>query len=270
MRGKLRCLCSLAMLGALATGCGGGSGGGSSGTGQVSVASTDAASANIDAFVVDVTSIQLTRENGAVVGVLSDTTRVDFAEEHELSDLLTAVQVGRGVYRSMVLDLDFSTADIEITDGTSTKKATTILVEDPSTGTAAAPTGPVAVTVALSGRHPLVIAPGIPAHLVFELDLDQSCQVDFASSTVTIRPVFHVDADLKRPKVARIRGLLKGVNTTAGTFDLEIHPLRPLAHGLITIATDASTQFDGNGGSGTGATGLAQLAAVPARAVRDP
>src|ERR1041385_4019386 len=84
------------------------SGGSSSTTGGLQVSLADAASDQIDRFEVDVVSIDLLKANGAVVHTLPLTTRVDFAELTQVSELVNAVSIPTGAYQEVDMVLDFS------------------------------------------------------------------------------------------------------------------------------------------------------------------
>ena len=98
-------------------GCGGGSSTLGSSDGQVVVSLTDA-SGDFLAYSVDVVSLTLTKQGGTVVSALPQTTRVDFTQLADLSELLTGASVPAGNYTSVVMTLDYSNADIEVDDGT--------------------------------------------------------------------------------------------------------------------------------------------------------
>src|SRR5689334_13798684 len=96
----------LFVAGAMWSGCssGGDSGAGSSGTGaaatgQALVSITDAAGDFIS-YAVDVKSLTLTKQDGAVVETLPLTTRVNFSDYVELTEFFTAATIPSGIYTS--------------------------------------------------------------------------------------------------------------------------------------------------------------------------
>jgi len=231
-------------------------------TGALSIAATDAPSPDITSFVVNITSIDLTKANGAQASVLPQTTAIDFADAHNLADLLCSAQVPVGNYVAMTLNLDFSTAVVELSDGRSTSAGTVALTDQDGNPL----TGALAVSVDFSHAHPLVIAPGLPAHLLIDFNLDASLDITAGASsdTVVVNPAFEADTQLTHPLVTRIWGDLKSTDAAAGTFDLDIHPFHPAVAGTVTIATTASTTWDGDDLNSDAAVNLADLALEPA------
>ena len=135
IRGALIALAAAAL--ALA-GCGGsGNGGGTSATnptftpsacadcGTLMVGLTDA-DGDFVSYSVDVLSLTLQRANGAVVETLPQTTRVDFAQLTDLSDLLSVASLAPGDFVKGSIRLDYTNADIEVQKGTDSVKATAV------------------------------------------------------------------------------------------------------------------------------------------------
>jgi hypothetical protein len=92
------------------SGCSESGGGGSAGpesseSGQVVIGLTDAESDFVK-YEIDVVSLTLTKQNGAVVDALPMATRVDFAQYAEMTEFLTAATVPVGRYVKATLELD--------------------------------------------------------------------------------------------------------------------------------------------------------------------
>ncbi len=153
-------------------GCSGsGSGGADAEDGTLVIGLTDA-EGDFLRYEVDVVSLTLTKQNGAVVDALPVQTRVDFAQYTEMTEFLTAATVPTGRYIKATMMLDYRNADIQIEDADGNAVAVeTILDEDGS------PITTLPVAVHLEGRNSLVIAPGIPAHLTLDFNLEASNQV---------------------------------------------------------------------------------------------
>ncbi|HUO67054.1 MAG TPA: hypothetical protein VMV37_05930, partial [Gammaproteobacteria bacterium] len=134
--------CSLLGLAAAALalfGCGG-SGGGSASTGTATPTTTPSACADCGtlmigltdadgdfvSYSVDVLSLTLQRANGAVIETLPQTTRVDFAQLTDLSDLLSVASLAPGDFVKGSIKLDYTNADIEVQKGTDSVKATAV------------------------------------------------------------------------------------------------------------------------------------------------
>lgn len=240
------------------SGCGGGSGDTPAGsTGEVVIGLTDA-EGDFLTYAVDVKQLTLTKANGAVVNVLPQATRVDFAQYTELTELFTAATVPAGQYTKATLTLDYSTADIQVEAGGSAKKAE---VKD-SNGN---PIGITEVQVTLENASPLVVAPGIPAHLTLDFDLESSHSVNTAATPaqVTLNPILIADVKLEDPKPHRMRGLLAGVDQNAARIDLNIRPFYTPdngAFGQLGAYVDDQTVYEIDGQGYTGSAGLAALA----------
>ena len=241
-------------------GCGGSSNVGAS-DGQVVVSLTDAAG-DFLAYSVDVVALTLTKQDGTVVSTLPQTTRVDFTQLADLSELLTGASVPAGKYKSVSMTLDYSNADIEVDDGTG--QAVQASVKD-SGGNAVST---LAVSLDFDTYHPLVIAPGLPSQLEVDFDLAASNEVDMsnpAAPVVTVEPVLSASLSFDQSKPHRVRGPLASVDTGAGTFTLNLRPFHLLTgdFGKLTITTDANTVFEIDQVTYQGSAGLAQLANEP-------
>ncbi|MBI4862325.1 MAG: DUF4382 domain-containing protein, partial [Candidatus Riflebacteria bacterium] len=206
------------------TGTGAGGGGGSIPTGEVSFGLTDAPATAISVFAVEVSSIRLSGHGGVTVNVLPQSSVIDFADLNQLSELLTAAQVPSGTYTGLELALNFASASTQVVLGSgNSTSAGTVQLRD----TDGAALGALTVRVQRDRDRPLVVLPGLPAHVVLDFDLNQSCLVDetVVPNVVTVRPVFSADARLMRPLVTRIRGLMKSVDIGAKTIVIEVRVL---------------------------------------------
>jgi hypothetical protein len=250
----------LLFTGALLAACGGGSGGtstGSSDTGTVFVGLTDA-DGDFITYAVDVTALTLTRADGAMVNALPVTTRVDFAQYTDMTEFLNAATVPTGVYTRVDMTLDYTNADIRVASGNS---ALSVTPKD-SSGNAITST---TLQVMLDGNRPLVVRPGIPAHLTLDFDLEATNSVDLNTAIVTVSPLLLADVDLANPKVHRVRGPLVSVNPATSEFVVAIRPFHRLIgdFGRLTVKTDNATRYEIDGVAYQGAAGLAQLDGKP-------
>lgn len=226
------------------------------GTGELVVSLTDA-DGDFLAYAVDVTSISMTRADGTEVETLPQTTRVDFAQYVELSELLTVATVPLGSYVSGSMTLDFSTADIQVeVNGV----ATTATVEDADGD----PITQMSVDVTLEEHGALVIAPGVPAYLSLDFDLATSNTVDTTATPplVTVEPVLVADVALEAPKDHRLRGLLAEVNEDNSSIRLALRPFYQMAgnFGRFNAHVDTETVYEIDGVNYSGAQGLAAMA----------
>ena len=235
-------------------------------SGEVVIGLTDA-EGDFTSYTVDVTSITMTKANGAVVNVLPLTTTVDFAQYTEMTEFLTAAMVPNGAYVQATMSLDYTNSDIWVENAAGESvKADVIQDADGN------PITLLDVSVRLEGRNKLVIAPGVPAHVTFDFDLNASNKVEFDVSTgspaVTVEPFLLADIELERPKIHRLRGPLDEVNVDKSQFSVVIRPFRHLhsgdtRFGTLKVKTTEDTVYEINNDSYEGSAGLTVLDTLP-------
>lgn len=228
-------------------------------TGDVIIGLTDA-DGDFLTYTVDVKSLQLTRANGDTVETLPLSTRVDFAQYTELTEFLTAATVPKGAYTAAAMTLDYTNADIQVEVG---GKAVQAVVKDAD----GVEVKTIEVAVQLDNVRRLIVAPGIPAHLTLDFDLDASNSVDVAVDppVVTLEAILIADVEPERPKPHRLRGLLASVDEAASSFNVIIRPFvhKNARFGRMTVTTDSATDFEIDGTPYAGAEGLRALATMP-------
>jgi Domain of unknown function (DUF4382) len=251
------------------TGCGGGGATGTADTtqqdGQLAVSLTDAPG-DFANYTVDVLSLTLTKANGAEVSTLPTQTRIDFSQYTDMAEFLTVASVPSGTYVAASMTLDYSNADIWVENPSGEQvKVGTILDSDGN------PVTSMAMTVRLDDRSRLVIAPGVPAHLQVDFNLEATNQVSFdedGTPTLTVDPFLVADVNRTDSKLHRLRGLLDSVSVDESSFSVYLRPFFcPLASvqnsfGARTVLTTAATLFDINGDQYVGQDGLTALAAL--------
>jgi hypothetical protein len=259
-------------------GCGGGGGGesaanngpgGSSGgsssqcaadCGEVLVALTDA-DGDFLSYSVDVLSLTLKKANGDVVETLPSSTRVDFAQLVDLTEFFTAATIPYGAYVEGSIRLDFSDAEVTVEVG-GTPKAATVQDEDGE------PLGIVDLQIVFDNTHHVVVAPGRPAFLQLDFDLAATHTVDIAATPVmaVARPLIVATIEPVQEKEMRVRGPLVSVDTTAGTYTIDVRPFlhRTARFGRMTVHTTSETAFEIDGVPYTGDAGLQAMAALEA------
>ncbi len=262
----------VATVAALLVACGGGSGdmGGSSNGGSgtsctgscgATVITMQDAAGDFLSYTVDVVSLKLRTASGATVETLPATTRVDFAQLVDLSELISAGQIPAGDYVAATMTVDYSNASITADDGAGGSLALTPL---DTSGNAL--TGPVDLTVQLDNRHQLVITPGRTARLAFDFNLAVSNTVDLATASVTVMPLIQATVVPPADLPIRVRGIMVATDTTASTYTVNVRPfhLWSGSAGQVVVHTTGTTSYEVDGTSYTGAAGLAALAAEPA------
>ncbi len=219
-------------------------------------------------YTVDVVYLTLTKANGAVVDTLPVSTRVDFSQYTEMTEFLTAATIPSGFYTAATLMLDYQDADIwvEDIDGNAVE-VESILDEDGN------PITTLEVSVRLEGRNSLLIAPGIPVHLTLDFNLNASNIVEFdisGSPTLTVQPFLLAELNPEAPKIHRVRGPLKDVDVTGGTFEVIIRPFIHILSGgdehfgTLEVRTTDNTIYEINEEVYTGQAGLSALDAMQA------
>ena len=230
-------------------------------SGEVTIGLTDAPG-DFTTYTVDVVSLTLTKANGAVVETVPVKTRVDFAQYTDMTEFFTAATIPSGTYVSATLTLDYSNADIQVEGDDGSSIPVSILQDEDGTALTM-----LELNVHLEDKNALFIAPGIPAHLNLDFDLNASNSVDLnnGSPIVTVSPYLLADVNVESSKLVRARGPLKSVDTAASSFTLVI---RPFVHaltggdarfGLLNVTTADNTVFDINGSVFQGGAGLTEL-----------
>jgi hypothetical protein len=229
--------------------------------GEVIIGLTDAPG-DFTTYTVDVKSLTLTKANGAVVETVPLSTRVDFAQYTEMTEFLTAATVPRGVYVSATMTVDYSNADIQVEDDNGNAIPVSVIQDEQGTAL-----GEIDLSVHLDGQRALLIAPGIPAHLTLDFDLNATNHVDLnnGSPIITVSPKLLAEVNAESSKIHRARGPLKSVDTADSSFRLII---RPFVHalsgiderfGTLKVNTTDNTVFDIDGNLFQGSAGLAEL-----------
>ncbi len=229
-------------------------------SGEIVIGLTDAEGDFLN-YAVDVRSIKLTRADGTEVETLPLNSRIDFAQYVDMTEFITAATIPSGRYVQAKLMLDYSDADIQV-EVAGNPSAADIIDTDGNAVTT------LEMAVRLEGRNSLIIAPGVPAHLTLDFDLDASHRVDTTTTppVATVEPMLLADINLQDPKPHRLRGLLDDVDQTHNHIKLTIRPLlhRQGRFGHLKAHVDGDTMYEINGVSYQGDAGLATMSELPA------
>jgi hypothetical protein len=214
-------------------------------------------------YSVNVTALDLYKADGTVVHTLPLTTTVDFAQLTSMTEFLTANTVGVGTYTKVVMTLDYSSADIEVDDGSG--NAVQVPTSNILDWNSNPITSPIAVTVNLDTSN-LKITAGGTAHLVLDFDLGATNTVTFSGSTPSLYVTPILDASLTPDtnKDQRFRGLLQSVDMSGNSFVMILRPFdndlsNNTQFGTKTVLVNSSTVYNINGTIYTGNTGLSSL-----------
>jgi hypothetical protein len=252
----------------LAQGCGGGGSGSNNAAAAPGAATADEegtliigitdAQGDFVSYVVDVESLVLEQANGTVVEALPFTTRIDFSELTEVTEFLTVATVPVGVYESVVLNLDYSDAEVVVQDD----NGNALLADVVDTGGNAITLMPVRLK--LTSSDVIRISPGVPASFSLDFDLDASNEIDLSMTPpiVTVEPFLLAVPELEADRAHRVRGVLAQVNEPASEITLKVRPFRHRSgdFGRFTFSVDDDTQYEINGEGYTGSLGLAEMA----------
>jgi len=212
-------------------------------------------------YSVDVLSITLQRPNGASVETLPATTRIDFAQLTELTDLLSATTVAPGNFVGGKIRLDYTNAEVFVEKN---GEAVQAKVVDEN----GQPLGVTELEIRLADRDHLVIARARAAFLAVDFDLAASHDIDTTQSPplVTARPYIVAEVQPVEEKDLRVRGALVGVDTNASSYTVDVRPWHRGDGNLgrVTVHATAQTSFEIDGIATTGAAGLSALAQKPA------
>lgn len=230
----------------------------SAGCGTAFIAMTDA-DGDFLSYAVDVVSLKLKRANGTVVETLPNQTRVDFSQYVDVTEFISAATIPNGNYIEGTLRLDYSNAQVTVEKNGMPVAAKVVDANGNGLGV-------VDVRVVLDNRSHLVVAPGLPALLTLDFNLDATNMVDLTTTPVTVkaRPTLIASLEPVEQRELRLRGPLVSVDTTSNSYLIDVRPFNhPRArHGRMTVHTDNATAFEINGQNSTGAAGLQALSAL--------
>lgn len=254
---------------ALTTACGGGGGssaaapqpsGSTPQTGEVIVSITDAPG-DFVMYEIGVDAITLIRANGDEVDALPLSTRVDFAELTEVTELLSIATVPVGNYETVTLTLNFQDAEVWVQDESG--EAVQAVVQDASGN----PLTTLDTALMLTTSDVIRVSPGAPAAFALDFDLDASNEIDLSGSSpvVTVEPLLLATPQLETDREHRVRGLLAGVDDRS--FDMAVRPFKRRSgeFGVVSVQIDDETVYEIDGERFTGASGLAALGELDLR-----
>ncbi|HEX5207369.1 MAG TPA: hypothetical protein VFW10_06200 [Steroidobacteraceae bacterium] len=212
-------------------------------------------------YIVSLTSLQLQTADGTMVETIPATTKVDFAQLVDLSEVLTAGQIPVADYVSAKLTIDYANSKITADDGTGHP-----VTLSPMDASGAPITGTLTVTVQLDNAHHLHITAGQIARLALDFNLGVSNTVDMMADTVTVAPTLVASVAPSDVTPLRARGSLASVSTSGEDFVINIMPFHDEDQedksGQVTVQVGSSTRYQINGTAYSGNAGLTALAAV--------
>jgi hypothetical protein len=215
-------------------------------------------------YQVNLVSLQLKKADGTLVETLPATTSVDFTQVVNLSEILSARQIPPGNYVAAQVTVDFTNAVIMVDDGTGAGVAVKPV---DSSGAAL---GQLQLMVQLDNKNQLQITAAKTSRIAFDFNLLASNMVDLTAKTVTVSPVLAASVVPVDNKQIRVRGEITSVDAANSDYVVQVDPFHEHHNDRLsplTVQTTDTTTFEINGTPFTGASGLAQLATLPANTV---
>ena len=210
-------------------------------------------------YSVDVLSLTLEKANGAIVQTLPNSTRINFAEYVNLTELMSVANVPPGTYVAGTITLDYSNAEVFV-DANGAAKAATVIDAD---GNALTQT---ALKIVLPERNQLFITRGRVSLLTLDFDLEASHTVDVVPTPAlaTSEPFIVAEIDPVDTKDIRVRGRLIEVNETEMWYAVRVRPFHDHANdfGRMKVNVTDDTEFEVNDEPYKGGAGLEALNAA--------
>jgi hypothetical protein len=229
--------------------------------GKVVVALTDA-DGDFLSYIVDVESITLRRAGGGTVETLPTTTRIDFAELTEFSEIFSAATLAPADFDGGTIRLNYANAEISVERGGNIVAATAVDADGNALGV-------VDLEIRLDNREHLIVTAGRTAFLTIDFDLAASHEIDLSvtPALVTARPYLVAEVQPVTEKELRVRGALVDVDVAASSYEIRVRPWfkRDGDHGPFTVHTTPTTTFEIGEESYTGTPGLEALDKLPTR-----
>jgi hypothetical protein len=217
------------------------------------------------AYRVGLVSVELQSSSGkSALNVLPASTTVDFASLTDLSEVLGAAAAAKGSYQSVLVTLDYSSAQIVYDDGSLKGVALTPV------GANGQAVGKIQLTVKLDPSDSFSVSTKGASQLALDFNLAASNTVNLSAKTVTVKPLIAASALPIDAKQVRIRGPVAAAATGNGTaatgadFTMDIMPFNGTRAGIgkLTVVTTDSTYYEVSGNVSSGAAGLGQLASL--------
>jgi len=231
--------------------------------GTVLVSVTDA-EGDFVSYSVDILSLTLTQPDGSTVETLPATTRVDFAQLVDLSEILSAVTLPPGEIRGGAIRLDYGNAEVFVEAGGD-------IIQAEIVGDDGQPLGISDLQIRLADEDPLTVTRGRVALLSVDFDLDASHTVDtgVVPARVTSQPYIVAEVEPVDEKETRLRGALISVDLDASTYTVAIRPShrRDGEHGEVVVHTTAQTSYEIGDEMFEGEAGLEAMTRLEQRSV---
>lgn len=210
-------------------------------------------------YTVDVLGLTLETAGGRTVEVIPETTRVNFTDYVDATELVAAAIVPPATYVSGTIHLDYGDAEIVVEAAGVAKDAVVTDLDD-------AELGQTSLKIILSNRDRLLVTKRRAHFLQLDFDLAASHDVDVvpiparaASEQFIAAEVHPVDE-----KDIRVRGPLVAVNEDEMSYTIAVRPFhdRITDFGRFKVFVTDETEFEVNGDMWVGGEGLRALNAA--------
>jgi hypothetical protein len=217
-------------------------------------------------YVVTLSEIQLTRQDGNVIQLPFVNQRVDLANMGNFQNLMGAPPVEIGTYVAATIVLDYATVAPVVTVDSGGQAFSTTLYDDV---TGVVPTTEV-IEVKFDPAHPFVVADQKTQELNFNIDLEASNVIGAYTAstgayTVTVKPFWNINAQPTYDKPVYARGLYVTTDKNNNKIVMNVRPLKDIIDspfGAISANVNDQTYYNVNGVPYTGAAGLAAVASL--------
>ena len=210
-------------------------------------------------YSVDVLSIELETANGRIVETLPQTTRINFTDYVDLTEVVSARMIPPATYVAGTIRLDYSNAEVFVEANGESKEA---VVKDLDGNVL----GETALRIQLSNRDQLRIFKGKAALLQLDFDLAASHTVDImpTPADAVTEPFILAEVSPVDEKDIRVRGLLADVNIDEMSYTIALRPFHDRFgdFGRMTVHVSGETEFEVDEDIYVGEEGLRALAAA--------
>lgn len=213
-------------------------------------------------YIVTIAAIELTRDDGNIIGFPAQNQRVDLANLSTYANLLGAPAVPIGTYVSATFILDYTAPEINVKLNGGVYPTT---LYDGTTQTT-----PVSETmvVKFAADHPFVVNDQQSSVMAIDIDLEASNIIgpgNAGSFQVTVKPFWNVTAQPAYDKPVFARGLYVLADVKNNNFVMNVRPLHDVLNqpfGALRVNVNDQTYYNVNGVVYTGAPGLAAVNAL--------
>ena len=208
-------------------------------------------------YIVGISLYSLTRTDGYIAYPAGYTAEefADLTQRVDLTELLNAVGIPTGTYKSLVIGIDYSVPIVYLNG------ASTASVVENATGTQ--DPGIVYITVRLDAQHPLVVNLNQSTPLALDINLAASNTV--SQGIVIVHPFVEATTTPSDPAPVRARGLVVVGNPGQSNFIENIRPFEDNIYstvGALTVNTTPNTYYNVDGTVLTGAAGLTAISSL--------